>query len=260
VFRYVLIKNIKHITMEAVEDTVEAELLKRWGLKIGPESRELLAPEAVRSQAPWTKTYKPTKRIKLLGRNFHQNGGIADDFHEFKAISWSCYWRNLRRCSRTLTVQEMAIVLNRAVHGILCRKSIDWPMTAHRRCELDRVQRAILCRARPVRRVQGETNKQYWTRSSKRVAQTLLDHNLCWSGTWSNQQTKWHAHIKRHKHDLPYSVFRWHDLDWLNSRRISVAPHATSTLNRSGTRRPGLGRPQPRWEEAYKFHRPGMLS
>ena len=187
-------------------DSVEEELTRRWNLKIGP-SREMLSPRGLTASGSWSRKYRPVKRMKLLGRNFHQNGGIVDDFRECKSVAWSCYLRNLRRCNKALSVKEMAKVLNRAVHSFLCRKAIDLPQTQHRENELDRAQRSILRRAKPVRRLSTETYKQFWTRSSKRVAQVLSESSMRWSTTWTNQQSKWNAHMRRHKHDLPFFTF-----------------------------------------------------
>ena len=71
-------------------------LTQRWGLTIGPASREVLSAEGAEARGEWAEKYPPRDMMTILGRVFQKSCGFAEDFKRFRASAWACYWRNLK--------------------------------------------------------------------------------------------------------------------------------------------------------------------
>ena len=185
--------------------------------------------------------------MRCLGHHLAASSNIAVDWHEAVRKIWAAFWANFCEGLRKASWKAQRRFMSTSLKTIAGFRWSRWPWQRSYADRLDRLQRVLLNRMRPIIANPGESFEGFRRRRTAICSQRARECG-CWSELWRQDVINWDAHIDRARDPgrCTKLVRDWHGHGRLNERRFEH--HYGDHWNKTGTRAV-QGHPATRWSE-----------
>ena len=233
----------------AILEDVEAQLLQKWHLRIGTESKIVLPAAGQDVQADELPGWKLAASMRCLGHILTSNSAIAEDWHDAVKKVWAAYFSNMHRGFFDASLRARLDFLNNSMRPVLRFRWSRWPYQTSYASRLDSLQRHLIAKSIVFRPQPGEDVDTYFRRRTLHCSRIAAGMGL-WSTEWKTSLRLWRNHIER-AHDPGHwsgHILHWHSVDWLQSQRVQHS--SGGFLGRTRTRI-SRGTPAKRWMDSF---------
>ena len=242
------------VSAVSILDIAERHLNARWGLKIKPSSRGLMACKGIDCSDVDPK-WNPADFLIVLGHRILNDASIRREWNLVKNKLWAIFWANPGLSKMAGSTWDLKCsLLNRTVLAgvswLFCR----WPFQKGVAAELDYLQSRMLGMLARVPVLPSDDVVSFSKKRQHAGRKTASIVGL-WSDCWRQRVLEWDRHVansQQYDH-INSHLLSWHGVGWLQQMRsawVSRSGQGRNSLiaGRLGTRLFG-GQPQPRWAE-----------
>jgi len=233
----------------AVQQDIEAHLARRWGLKIGAGSKELLICKGWKGSRAGLHGWQVCDNMKTLGHWLSNDGGYKKCFQETVGSMLRAFYCNVNAGLKRANKKSKLRFLTGCVLPIARSRWARWAYMPTFAAKINSLQRKMIASLFDIVPAAGEPYDAFCQRRHNLSGAIAKDMGL-WSREWAHSLVNWAAHIDRGHDELTWSkhLLEWHGPDWLDWQRL-----LWSKPGRSITKtRCCAGTPAKRWLDGLK--------
>lgn len=223
---------------------VERYLLQRWGLLIGGDSKEFIAPRGCEKPARIPAEFKQCVAMKTLGHILEENAICSACINNSVAAMFRSCYGNILHGRRRATHESKRKFLQGTLLSVARSRWARWTFTDLHAHTLDKAQRKLISVTWGLHPWPNETAPEFVLRRHMFSGEVARIHGL-WSKHWAISVDSWAQHVARSPDEQSWTrgLLAWHDAEWVKGRR--------RLYNRGGLAymhtRNHQGRPAARW-------------